>query len=69
MNRVYTAIASSLLVGTFWVGSRSETINELITKSHAHEQEFKNIHDTLYDIHGKVCAIEKDIKYLVSTKK
>ena len=68
MNRVYTAIASSLLVGTFWVGTRSETINELIVKSYAHEQEFKNIHDTLYDIHGKVCAIEKDIKYLVNKK-
>ena len=68
MNRASVALASSLLVGTFWVGTRSETINELITKTHAHEQEFKNIHETLYDIHGKVCSIEKDIKYLVTKK-
>ena len=38
MNRASIALASSLIVGTFWVGSRSETINELIVKSHAHEQ-------------------------------
>ena len=49
----------------FTAGQQSEKIDELFTKAHMASIERKDIHDVIYDMHGKVCAIERDIQRLL----
>lgn len=49
----------------FNAGKQSEKIDELFTKAHMSAAETKDIHDVIYDMHGKVCAIERDIQRLI----
>ena len=46
----------------FQAGRQSEKLDELFTKTFALESEHKSTKDVLYDIHGKVCAVEQEVK-------
>lgn len=48
----------------FYAGIQSNKIEELFQKAHAHEKEQKTSGSLIYEIHGKVCGIEKDIKHI-----
>ena len=48
----------------FFAGYQVNRIDELFTKAHAAEQELAGTREVIYDIHGKVISIEKDIKYM-----
>lgn len=59
-------IASAFTIGSliFHAGTQSSKIDELFTKAHAAEVERKESRELLYDIHGKVTGMEKDIDYI-----
>ena len=62
-----TAISTMMAVGglTYQAGRHSETITSLGVRVSQAETRSRD-HDTLlFDIHGKICAIEKDIKHIV----
>ena len=59
------AVVMTLGGVVFNAGKHSEKINELVLKSNCAEAERKSIHDVIYDMHGRVCAIERDIQRLV----
>jgi len=48
----------------FFAGYQVNRIDELFTKAHASEAEHTGTRELIYDIHGKVTSIEKDIKYV-----
>lgn len=48
----------------FQAGSQSEKLDELFKKTYAAEVEQKSSRDLLYEMNGKLCIIEKDIKYI-----
>ena len=48
----------------FFAGYQVNRIDELFTKAYASEAEQTATRDVIYDIHGKVTSIEKDIKYM-----
>ena len=50
----------------FFAGYQVNRIDELFTKAHASEAEHAETREVIYDIHGKVTSIEKDIKYMQS---
>jgi hypothetical protein len=67
MIQQYTsAVATAMSIGSliFFAGRESNRLDELFTKVHAAEVERKEIKGVIYDIHGRVCSIEKDIKYI-----
>jgi len=67
MLQHYTsAVASAISIGSlvFFAGRESNRLDELITKVHAAEADNKDVRDVVYDIHGRVCSMEQDIKYL-----
>ena len=61
-----SVIATSMSVGSliFVSGRESNRIDEVIRKVHAAESERKDIKDVIFDMHGRVCSIEQDIKYI-----
>jgi len=50
----------------FFAGYQVNRIDELFTKAHASDAEQAGIREVIYDIHGKVTGIEKDIKFMQS---
>lgn len=66
MKEVPGIIASIATVGTliFHAGTQASRIDELFTKAYAAEGERKEARELLYDIHGKVSGMEKDIEYI-----
>jgi hypothetical protein len=48
----------------FQAGRQSEKLDDLFLKTHALEAEQKGTRELLYDIHGKVCTLEKEMKQL-----
>ena len=46
----------------FQAGRQAERLDELFSKSYAMETEQKSTRDLLYDIHGKVCAVEQEVR-------
>jgi hypothetical protein len=46
----------------FQAGRQSEKLDELFTRTYANEAEQKSTRDLLYDIHGKVCAVEQEVR-------
>ncbi len=48
----------------FQAGRQSEKLDELFTKTYALEGEQKGVRDLLFDIHGKVCTVEQEIRNL-----
>lgn len=66
MKEYHAIIATTITVGTliFNAGKESNRIDELFRKANSAEIERKNTSDVIYDIHGKVSGIEKDIQYM-----
>lgn len=65
-SKIPITLATATSIGslTFFAGQQSNRIDELFRKAHAAEAERKDSKELLYEIHGKVSAIEKDIQYL-----
>ena len=61
----YTGLAVTIGGLIFSAGRQSERIDELFTKAHAAEIERKDVKDIIYDMHGRICAIENDVKRLL----
>ncbi len=61
----YTSLGVTLGGLVFAAGRQSERIDELFTRAHAAELERKDVREIMYDMHGKICAIESDIKRLL----
>jgi len=61
----YAGLAATLSGLIFAAGRQSERIDELFTKTHAAEIERKDVKDVIYDMHGRICAIENDVKRLL----
>ena len=61
-----SVIATTMSVGSlvFLSGRESNRIDEVIRKVHSAESERKDIRDVVFDMHGRVCSIEQDIKYI-----
>lgn len=59
-------IASAFTIGSliFHAGTQANKIDELFSKAHAAEGERKESREILYDIHGKISGMEKDIEYI-----
>ncbi len=70
LKRYGSSIATSLSVGSliFVSGRESNRLDEVISKAHAAEKERKNIQDVIFDMHGRVCSMEQDIKYIKEQK-
>ena len=67
MIQQYTsAVASAISIGSlvFFAGRESNRLDELIIKVHAAEVERKDIKEVIYDIHGRVCSIEQEVKHI-----
>ncbi len=60
----YTGLVTALGGLVFTAGRQSERIDELFTRAHAAELERKDVKEVIYDMHGKICAIESDMKRL-----
>ena len=67
MSEITKMLSVGLAIGglIFTAGKQSEKIDELFTKAQMASVESKDIHDVIYDMHGKVCAIERDIQRLL----
>lgn len=63
-------LASTLTIASiiFFSGRESNRLDEVITKVHSAELERKDIKDVIFDMHGRVCSIEQDIKYIKDRK-
>ena len=48
------------------LGATTYQMGNFVTRISTVEAESKNQHDILFDIHGKVCGIEKDIKNIMA---
>ena len=66
LQRYGPVIASSMTVGSliFVSGRVSNRLDEVIRKAHTAEIERKTIQEVVFDMHGRICSIEKDIKYI-----
>ena len=66
LQRYGPVIASSMTVGSliFVSGRESNRLDEVIRKAHTAEIERKTIQEVVFDMHGRICSIEKDIKYI-----
>ena len=66
-----SVIATTMSVGSliFFSGRESNRIDEVVRKVHAAESERKDIKDVIFDMHGRVCSIEQDIKYIKNKDK
>jgi len=42
---------------------------DLVCRVSKAEQTTKDIHDVIYDMHGRICAIERDIKHILNSRK
>ena len=59
-------ISGLVTVGTliFHAGTQANKIDELFSKAYSAESERKESREILYDIHGKISGMEKDIDYI-----
>lgn len=66
LKRYGSSIATSLSVGSliFVSGRESNRLDEVVRKVHAAEIERKEIRDVVFDMHGRICSMEQDIKYI-----
>lgn len=66
LKRYGSVVATSMSVGSliFVSGRESNRIDEVVRKVHAAESERKDLKDVIFDMHGRVCSIEQDIKYI-----
>lgn len=61
----YAGLVATIGGLVFQAGRQSERIDELFTKAHAAEIERKDVKEIIYDMHGRICAIENDVKRLL----
>ena len=61
----YAGLAVTISGLIFQAGRQSERIDELFTRAHAAEIERKDVKEIIYDMHGRICAIENDVKRLL----
>jgi hypothetical protein len=61
----YASLAVTIGGLIFQAGRQSERIDELFTKAYAAETERKDVKEVIYDMHGRICAIENDVKRLL----
>jgi hypothetical protein len=61
----YTGLFTAMGGLVFTAGRQSERIDELFTRAQAAELERRDVREVIYDMHGKICAIESDIKRLL----
>ena len=69
MKEIAGFITSAATIGTiiFHMGKESNRIDELFSKAHAAEGERKDTREVIFDIHGKVSGMEKDVQYIKSS--
>ena len=48
----------------FQAGSQSERLDDLFTRAYAAETEQKSTRELLYEMNGKLCVIEQDVKHI-----
>jgi hypothetical protein len=48
----------------FQAGSQSEKLDDLFKKSYAQELEQKSTREILFEMNGKLCTIEQDVKHI-----
>lgn len=65
-QQLATIVSTGIALGalTFQAGRHSETIQNTVATVATMEQRVSKQDDVLYEIHGKVCGIEKDIKHI-----
>ena len=70
MKKYVGPLASSLTIASiiFFSGRESNRLDEVISKAHSAESERKDIKDVIFNMHGRVCSIEQDIKYIKDRK-
>ena len=63
---VPATVAMVISVGTliFNAGRESNRIDDLVLKAHMAESERRDTRELIYEIHGTVSGIEKDIQYI-----
>jgi hypothetical protein len=61
----YASLVGTLGAVLFNAGRQSEKIDELFTKAYASDSDVKDMKNVVYDIHGKVSAIERDMQHLL----
>jgi len=63
---VPATVAMVISVGTliFNAGRESNRIDDLFSKAHMAESDRNDTRELIYEIHGKVSGIEKDIQYI-----
>ena len=63
MNKIQSFLPLIPVAGlVFQAGRQSEKLEELFLKAYALEGEQKNTRELLFDIHGKVCTIEQELR-------
>ena len=62
MNAAQMTSLVPLCSAIFFAGYQVNRIDNLFSLVHAAEAETKDTKDVIFDIHGKVCSIERDIK-------
>jgi len=69
IKKISPIVATTLTCGSlvFQAGRESSRVDELFTKAYAADIERKSINELLYEIHGKVSGIERDIHYIKKT--
>lgn len=66
LQKIPMTFATITSIGSlvFFAGQQATRIDELFRKAHLADNERRASKEILYDIHGKVSAIEKDIQYM-----
>jgi len=66
MSEIVKFIPMIIPIGAliFQAGSQSEKLDDLFKKVYANEIEQKSTRELLYDMNGKLCTIEQDIKHI-----
>jgi predicted component of type VI protein secretion system len=65
----YIATAISLGGAIYIYGRQAQSMYDLVCRVSKAEQTTKDIHDVIYDMHGRICAIERDIKHILNSRK
>jgi hypothetical protein len=65
-STIATAITTGSLI--FIAGKESGRLDEVVRKVYAAEVERKSIQEVVYDVHGRICSMEQDIKYIKNRK-
>ena len=70
LKKYASICATSFSIGSliFVSGRESNRLDEVVTKVHAAEAERKNIQDIIFDMHGRICSMEQDVKYIKEKK-